>query len=71
MSDESKQPSLPLYWTEQELAERWRVQPATVRDWRFRKPENLPAWHKLGGQILFHVDDVISFEQSRRKKVAT
>jgi hypothetical protein len=54
---------LPLYLTEKELADRWRKKVATIKDWRFRNSENLPAHYKIGSQILFHIDDVLAFEQ--------
>ena len=50
-----------------ELAEWLNVAPATVRDWRTRRPGFLPVAVKLGGQVRYRRSDVEAWLEARRE----
>lgn len=51
------------YWTQAELAARWRISPRTLERWRVMGIG--PSWIKLPGRIIYRSDDVIAYEQVR------
>ena len=44
-----------------ELAARWRISPRTLERWRWIGDG--PRFMKLGGRVIYRVEDVLSFEQ--------
>lgn len=52
--------------TPAELAERWRMTTRTLDRWRAERYG--PAWHHIGGRILYQFDDILSFEDQHRRK---
>ncbi|MCI4660339.1 MAG: helix-turn-helix domain-containing protein [Neomegalonema sp.] len=50
--------------TQKQLAERWRMSPRTLEQWRWRGVG--PKYLKLGGRVLYRVEDVVSFENARQ-----
>jgi hypothetical protein len=53
-----------LFLTQPELAARFRVSPRTLERWRWKKTG--PNYHKLGGKIVYAIDDVETYERRRR-----
>lgn len=54
----------PTYLTQKELAARWRRSVRTVERWRSKKTG--PCFHRLGGSILYSLDDIENYERRRR-----
>lgn len=59
-------PDTPQWLTAAELAERWRITTRTLDRWR-AEPCG-PAWHRIGGRILYLHEDVAAFEAGHRRK---
>jgi len=59
-------PPHPIWLTTAELAERWRMTTRTLDRWRVGSSG--PAWHMMGGRILYLLDDVLAFEARHRRK---
>lgn len=49
--------------TVEELAERWRRSPQAIHDMRHRG--NAPKGYRFGKRVLFKLEDIIEFEESR------
>lgn len=47
------------------LARRWRISPRTLEAWRWRRRG--PPHLKIGGRILYRVEDVEAYEASARR----
>ena len=56
----------PNWMTTGELAERWLMTTRTLERWR-AEPCG-PAWHHIGGKILYLMDDILAFEARQRRK---
>lgn len=56
----------PSWLTTAELAERWRMTTRTLERWRAERYG--PAWHYIGGKVLYLFDDVQAYEGRRRRK---
>ena len=56
-----------VYLHQQELADRWRISPRTLERWRWRKSG--PSYHKIGGRVVYAVDDVEAYERRRRAEI--
>jgi hypothetical protein len=56
------------YLTPDELVERYRHKIAlrTLANWRSQKNGLGPRFLKAGGRILYHIEDVLSWENKRR-----
>lgn len=54
----------PRYLTQPELARRFRVSPRTLERWRWLKTG--PNYIKLGGKIVYALDDIEAYERRRR-----
>jgi hypothetical protein len=48
------------------LAQRWSVSPRTLERWRVAATG--PAWLLIGGQVRYHIDDVLAYEAAARRK---
>ena len=62
MINEEKQFNKEQTLTAQVLAERWGVSPKTLANMRYRRKG--PAFWKIGGRILYDLNDVIRQEQN-------
>lgn len=62
----SEMATQPIWLTTLELAARWRVTSRTLERWR-AEPYG-PAWHHIGGKILYLLDDVLAYEDRHRRK---
>ena len=54
----------PSVITEAELARRWGLSRRTLQTWRARHCS--PAWLRLGGRVLYRIEDVAAFEAANR-----
>lgn len=48
-----------------ELARRWSLHPTTLRKWR--RERYGPTPYKIGGKVLYKIDEVREFEAKSRK----
>ena len=46
------------------LARRWHVSPRTLERWRWTGDG--PAYFKIGGRVVYRLDDVEDYERRRR-----
>ena len=53
-----------IFLTQSELAKRYRVSPRTLERWRWLKTG--PNYIKLGGKVVYSLDDVEAYERRRR-----
>ncbi len=62
----SDKPEQPIYLTTAELVERWRgqISASTLANWRAEGKG--PCFVKVGGRILYPLDDVLAYERSRK-----
>ena len=49
-----------------DLARRWRVSPRTLERWRWLKRG--PAYLKLGGHVVYRIEDIEAYEAERRRR---
>ena len=56
----------PDYLHQKELAARWRMSPRTLERWRWLKTG--PAYIKLGGKVVYAVQDIEAYERRCRAK---
>lgn len=52
-----------IFFTQDELAERWQITPRTLEMWRWKGTG--PKFHKIGRRVLYKLPDIIAFEGSR------
>jgi hypothetical protein len=48
------------HFNQEQLARRWCISPRTLERWRWLKQG--PKYLKIGGRILYRVDDIEGFE---------
>ena len=48
-----------------ELADRWNISPRTLERWRWTGEG--PAFIKLGGRVVYRLEDVEAFEAGQRR----
>ena len=53
-----------VFFKTSEVAERWKVSIRTLEGWRDRGIG--PNFHKIGGRVRYHVDDLDRYERSVR-----
>ncbi len=58
----------PRFFTQRELARRWRLSGRTLEKWRWTKQG--PAHLKLGGRIVYRLADIEAFEAEQRRTSA-
>jgi len=62
-------PSAPArqvrHFNQIELSRRWSVSPRTLERWRWLKQG--PAYLKIGGRVVYRLDDVEAFEAEQRR----
>jgi hypothetical protein len=51
-----------------QLARRWSLSPRTLERWRWR--EQGPAYLKVGGRVVYRLEDVEAFEGASARKPA-
>ena len=51
-----------------ELAARWKISPRTLERWRWTGEG--PRFMKLGGRVIYRVDDVEEFERQELREIA-
>jgi len=49
------------FLTTQQLAKRWNLVPATLKQWR--STGKSPLYHKIGGRINYNLEDIQEFEK--------
>ena len=52
-----------LHLEQKELAERWRMSPRTLEQWRWQGRG--PRFLKLGGRVIYRLADIEAFEAAR------
>jgi hypothetical protein len=50
------------------LARRWSVSPRTLERWRWLKQG--PAYIKVGGRVVYRIEDVETYEAAQRRNIA-
>ncbi len=70
MTHEQNQPST---WvnifslvSEEDLAKRWHKSTRTLQ--RYRAERKVPAWIRIGGSVVYRIEDVLDFENAARMK---
>ena len=51
-----------------ELSRRWSVSPRTLERWRWLRQG--PAYLKIGGRVVYRLDDVEAYEAEQRRTAA-
>jgi hypothetical protein len=59
----------PAHLNQVQLARRWHLSPRTLERWRWLGQG--PAFLKLGGRIVYQLDDVEAFERAQRRTPAS
>ncbi|MBL0941392.1 MAG: helix-turn-helix domain-containing protein [Alphaproteobacteria bacterium] len=54
------------FLTSERLAERWSITPATLKQWRWNGRG--PHFLKIGGRVLYRVEDVEDFESQKLRQ---
>lgn len=54
--------------TQDELAKRWRISPRTLERWRWLRLG--PQYLKIGGRVVYSLEDVQSFEAVKRTETS-
>jgi hypothetical protein len=54
----------PVHLNQLQLARRWHVSPRTLERWRWL--DRGPAFVRLGGRIVYRLEDVEAYEAARR-----
>ena len=50
------------------LARRWSLSPRTLERWRVQ--DTGPAYLKIGGRVLYRLEDIEAFEAARKQEMA-
>ena len=58
----AKLPDAAVYLSQKQLARRWRMSHRTLERWR--QLSRGPVWLKIGGRVLYRVEDVVVFEMA-------
>lgn len=53
-----------VYLNQYELSKRWKISPRTLERWRWLRFG--PAYTKVGGRVIYRVDDIEAYERSGR-----
>lgn len=54
--------------TQDELAKRWRISPRTLERWRWLRLG--PQYLKIGGRVVYALEDVETFETAKRAETS-
>lgn len=52
--------------SEEDLAKRWHKSIRTLQ--RYRVEGTGPAWIRIGGSVIYHIEDVLDFENAARMR---
>ncbi|WP_209426747.1 helix-turn-helix domain-containing protein [Pararhodobacter sp. SW119] len=58
----------PTFLTSLELADRWRVSPRTIEDWRRRRRPPHPV--RIGRRVLYRLADVEALERAELARLS-
>ncbi len=58
----------PRHLDQIELSRRWTISPRTLERWRWRNEG--PAYLKIGGRVVYRLEDVEAYEQQRLRQAA-
>lgn len=53
--------------TQHELAQRWRISPRTLERWRWLQEG--PQFLKIGGRVVYRLEDVEAYEAAKRQEM--
>ncbi len=53
--------------TQHELAQRWRISPRTLERWRWLQEG--PQFLKIGGRVVYRLEDVEAYEAEKRQEM--
>ena len=53
--------------TQHELAQRWRISPRTLERWRWLQEG--PQFLKIGGRVVYRLEDVEAYEAKKRQEM--
>ena len=56
------------HFNQTELARRWRISPRTLERWRWL--DRGPAYLKIGGRVVYRLEDVEAYETIQRHNFA-
>jgi predicted site-specific integrase-resolvase len=59
-------PMSDTFLNQSRLASRWHLSPRTLERWRW-KGEG-PAYLKLGGRVVYRIEDILAYEQARERQ---
>jgi len=57
-----------ICFTQKELARRWTLSHRTLERWRWASEG--PAYMKIGGRIVYRLEDVLTYEKERLHRTA-
>ena len=57
------------HFNQVQLARRWNLSERTLERWRWLKQG--PSYIKIGGRVVYTLDDVEAFETARRRSPST
>jgi predicted site-specific integrase-resolvase len=55
--------------TQTDLARRWTISPRTLERWRWVGEG--PVYMKIGGRVVYRLDDILAFEQAQLRQNTT
>ncbi|KUJ85995.1 hypothetical protein AVO45_03220 [Ruegeria marisrubri] len=58
----------PHCLNQKELARRWTISHRTLERWRWAGEG--PAYMKIGGRVVYRLEDIIAFEQGQLQQTA-
>jgi len=59
----------PRHLNQVDLARRWNISPRTLERWRWLKQP--PGYIKIGGRVVYTLEDVEAFEKAQRRQPAS
>jgi hypothetical protein len=63
-------PERPLrHFNQIDLSRRWNISPRTLERWRWLKQG--PEYLKVGGRVLYRLEDVEAFEAANRRRLSS
>lgn len=51
------------FLNQHELSKRWKLSPRTLERWRWLGTG--PRYHKIGGRVIYRLEDIEAWEQNR------
>ncbi len=60
---EAASPHLICHLNQVELSRRWKISPRTLERWRWLGQG--PRYLKVGGRVIYRLEDIIAFEEHR------